>query len=64
MNSETKRLLKEKWPHIADDIIAVDEACDRFLSHRYRLKRERHDRIGFNPDAFAHRRGYRDLGDE
>lgn len=56
MNPETERILKEQWPHLADDIIAVDEACDRFLSHRYKLKKERYERIGFNRAAFAHRR--------
>lgn len=56
MNPETERILKEKWPHIADDVIAVDSACDRFLKRRYRLKKERYERIGFDPDAFAHRR--------
>jgi hypothetical protein len=44
MNAETKRLLRQQWPHIAEDIIAVDEAADRWLKWRadlYRRKKER-----------------------
>ncbi len=44
MNAETKRLLREQWPHIAEDIIAVDEATDRWLKWRadlYRRKKEK-----------------------
>jgi hypothetical protein len=54
MNAETKRLLREKWPHIAEDLIAVDEAADKWLKWRadlYRRKKERR----------AHERAHSDL---
>jgi hypothetical protein len=44
MNAETKRLLRQQWPHIAEDLIAVDEAADKWLKWRadlYRRKKER-----------------------
>jgi hypothetical protein len=44
MNAETKRILREQWPHLAEDLIAVDEAADKWLKWRaelYRRKKER-----------------------
>jgi hypothetical protein len=44
MNAETKRLLRQQWPHIAEDLIAVDEAADKWLKWRadlYRRKKEK-----------------------
>jgi hypothetical protein len=46
MNAETKRILREQWPHLAEDLIAVDEAADKWLKWRselYRIKKERGD---------------------
>ena len=48
MNSETKRLLREKWPHIAEDLIAVDEAADKWLKWRADLYRPRRSAAPMN----------------
>jgi hypothetical protein len=69
MNAETKRLLREQWPHIAEDIIAVDEAADKWLKWRadlYRRKKERRNEQRRNPALYDTRLGadHRDPGGE
>ena len=44
MRSELKETLRNVWPHAADDIIAVDEACDRWLKRRYEMRQRRRER--------------------
>jgi hypothetical protein len=60
MNPERKRILREQWPHIAEDIIAVDEAADKWLKWRadlYRRKKEKRSeqRLCHNDSAAAGR---------
>ena len=54
MNAETKRILREQWPHLAEDLIAVDEAADKWLKWRADLYRRRKERR-------AHERAIRHL---
>ena len=44
MRPELKQTLRSVWPHIADDVIAVDEACDRWLQRRYEMRQRRRER--------------------
>jgi len=37
MRSDLKESLRAEWPHLADDFIAVDEACSRWLKRREAL---------------------------
>jgi len=60
MNPETQRILRQQWPHIAEDIIAVDEAADKWLKWRadlYRRKKEKRSeqRLCHNDSAPAGR---------
>jgi hypothetical protein len=65
MNPETQRILRQQWPHIAEDIIAVDEAADKWLKWRadlYRRKKEKRSeqRLCHNDSAAAGRLHGRD----
>jgi len=65
MNPETQRILRQQWPHIAEDIIAVDEAADKWLKWRadlYRRKKEKRSeqRVCHNDSAPAGRLHGRD----
>ena len=44
MRTELKETLRSVWPHVADDVIAVDEACDRWLKRRYEMRQRRRER--------------------
>ena len=44
MRPELKQTLRSVWPHVADDVIAVDEACDRWLKRRYEMRQRRRER--------------------
>jgi hypothetical protein len=48
MRKDLKESLRAEWPHIADDFIAVDEACSRWLKRReaMALRRLRDDGAG------------------
>ena len=44
MRTELKQTLRSIWPHVAEDVIAVDEACDRWLKRRYEMRQRRRER--------------------
>ena len=56
MRSDLKESLRAEWPHLADDFIAVDEACSRWLKRREALRRA-HDEHGGILNVPANRGG-------
>ena len=47
MRSDLRESLRAEWPHLADDFIAVDEACSKWLKRREALAlRRAHDEHG------------------
>jgi len=45
MRKDLKESLRAEWPHLADDFIAVDEACSRWLKKREAMRRALDDGI-------------------
>ena len=68
MRSELKETLRNVWPHVAEDVIAVDEACDRWLKRRYEMRQRRRERnesgADFHLPSFPRPAGSRRVGSE